>query len=93
MEEKILSPVESDLLLVLVKWELIDPHILVNYLLKRKTENMLEQGKSMNYILNSLSMETKLSKYFVAKRLKEYESPVNQLEIDLLKNLLREYIK
>jgi F0F1-type ATP synthase alpha subunit len=73
MEEKILSPVESDILLVLVKWELVDPYVLVNSLLRKKANKMLERGKSMTFILKQLSRETQLSTYRILKRIQKLD--------------------
>jgi hypothetical protein len=88
MEEKILSPVESDLLLVLVKWELVDPCYLVNSLLRKKVDKMLEQGKSMTYILKQLSRETQLSTYRILKRIQKLNEFQNyQDEKELLSRL------
>lgn len=86
-----LNPMVADILLILVSWELIDPHLLSNYLLLGKVERMLNQGKSMNYILNILSKETQLSKYNISKRLNENKNPVDQRDIKLMRTLLKEY--
>lgn len=94
MEDKFISslnPMVADILLILVKWGLIDPHLLSNYLLMGKVEKMLNQGKSMNYILNTLSKETHLSKYNISKRLNENLNPVDQRDIELMQTLLKEY--
>lgn len=73
MDDNILSPFESDLLLVLVKWELVDPYILVNSLLRKKVNKMLGQGKSLNFILKQISQETQLSRYRILKRIQKLD--------------------
>lgn len=96
MEDKFISslnPMVADILLILVKWELIDPHLLSNHLLRGKVERMLDQGRSMNYILNSLSEEIQLSKYNISKRLNEFKNPIDPRELELVQKLLKEYVE